>query len=86
MIFDEFYCAGFNTNSVLELFGRIKKGRPNTEDLKHDETFAQFLQLSSIMEYDLHSDYIILQEISISSILVDRKDEKKGEEHNNKFS
>ena len=44
MIVDEFTCAGFNTNSLLKLFGGINKGRPNAEDLKHAEEFAQNLQ------------------------------------------
>ncbi|MCP8318553.1 MAG: flavodoxin family protein, partial [Candidatus Methylarchaceae archaeon HK01B] len=44
MIIDEFNCAGFNTNSFLKLFGGINKGRPNAEDLKHAEEFAQNLK------------------------------------------
>ena len=44
MIVDEFSCAGFNTNSYLKLFGGINKGRPNAEDLKHAEEFAQNLK------------------------------------------
>ena len=44
MIVDEFNCAGFNTNSFLKLFGGINKGRPNAEDLKHAEEFAQNLK------------------------------------------
>ncbi len=44
MIVDEFNCAGFNTNHVLKLFGGIQKGRPNAEDLKHAEEFAQNLK------------------------------------------
>ncbi len=44
MIVDEFSCAGFNTNSFLKLFGGINKGRPNAEDLKHAEEFAQNLK------------------------------------------
>jgi flavodoxin len=44
MIVDEFSCAGFNTNSFLRLFGGINKGRPNAEDLKHAEEFAQNLK------------------------------------------
>ena len=43
-IVDEFSCAGFNTNNVLKLFGGINKGRPNVEDLKHAEEFAQNLK------------------------------------------
>jgi len=44
MIVDEFNCAGFNTNSVLKLFEGINQGRPNAEDLKHAEEFAQNLK------------------------------------------
>lgn len=44
MIVDEFNCAGFNTNSFIKLFGGINKGRPNAEDLKHAEEFAQNLK------------------------------------------
>jgi flavodoxin len=44
MIIDEFNCAGFNTNSFLKLFGGMKRGRPNAEDLKHAEEFAQKLK------------------------------------------
>ena len=46
LIIDEFSCAGFNTNSFLKLFGGINKGRPNAEDLKHAEEFAQNLKQS----------------------------------------
>jgi flavodoxin len=44
IIVDEFQCKGFNTNSFLKLFGGINKGRPNAEDLKHAEEFAQNLK------------------------------------------
>ncbi len=44
IIVDEFSCAGFNTNSFNKLFGGMNKGRPNAEDLKHAEEFAQNLQ------------------------------------------
>ena len=44
MIVDEFSCAGFNTNSFLKLVGGINKGRPNAEDLKNAEEFAQDLK------------------------------------------
>ncbi len=50
MIVDEFNCAGFNTNSFIKLFGGINKGRPNAEDLKHAEEFAQNLK------QNLHTD------------------------------
>ena len=46
MIVDEFSCAGFNTNNVLKHFGGINKGRPNAEDLKQAEEFAQNLKQS----------------------------------------
>jgi flavodoxin len=44
MIVDEFGCAGFNTNKFLKYFGGINKGRPNEEDLKHAEAFAEKLK------------------------------------------
>jgi len=44
MIVDEFSCKGFNTNSFLKLFGGMNKGRPNTDDLKDAEEFAQNLK------------------------------------------
>jgi flavodoxin len=44
VIVAEFSCAGHNTNSFLKLFGGINKGRPNDEDLKRAEEFAQRLQ------------------------------------------
>lgn len=44
MIVDEFSCKGFNTNSFLKLFGGMNKGRPNAEDLKDAEEFAQNLK------------------------------------------
>jgi len=44
MINDEFSCKGFNTNSFLKYFGGMNKGRPNAEDLKHAEEFAQNLK------------------------------------------
>lgn len=42
-IVDEFQCKGFNTNSFLKYFGGINKGRPNEEDLKNAEDFAEKL-------------------------------------------
>jgi flavodoxin len=44
LIVDEFQCKGFNTNSFLKYFGGINKGRPNEEDLKQAEEFAQKLK------------------------------------------
>jgi flavodoxin len=43
LIVDEFACHGFNTNSLLRYLGGMNKGRPNTEDLKNAEEFAQNL-------------------------------------------
>jgi flavodoxin len=40
-IVDEFNCRGFNTNSFLKFFGGMNKGRPNAEDIKNAEEFAQ---------------------------------------------
>ena len=44
MIVDEFSCKGFNTNSFLKYFGGMNKGRPNAEDLRNAEEFAQNLK------------------------------------------
>jgi flavodoxin len=46
-ILDEFNCAGFDTFGALKILGGIKKGRPNEEDLKAAETFAQNLKKNS---------------------------------------
>ncbi len=46
VIVDEFSCPGLNTNSFLRHFGGLNKGRPNAEDLKHAEEFAQRLKQS----------------------------------------
>jgi flavodoxin len=43
-IIGEYNCAGWNTNSFLNLFGGINKGRPSVEDLKEAENFAKNLQ------------------------------------------
>jgi len=43
-IVDEFTCAGFNTNSFSRLFGGLNRGRPNAEDLKNAEEFAERLK------------------------------------------
>jgi len=45
-IVDEFQCKGFNTNSFMRFFGGMNRGRPNAEDLKHAEEFAQNLKQS----------------------------------------
>ena len=44
-IVDEFGCAGFNTNKFLKYFGGLNKGRPNEEDLKLAEAFAEKLKV-----------------------------------------
>lgn len=44
VIVDEFSCKGYNTNSFLKYFGGMNKGRPNEEDLKNAEEFAQKLK------------------------------------------
>jgi flavodoxin len=44
-IVDEFGCAGFNTNKFLKYFGGLNKGRPNEEDLKRAEAFAEKLKV-----------------------------------------
>jgi flavodoxin len=44
IIVGEFNCNGFNTNSFLRYFGGMNKGRPNAEDLKNAEDFAQNLR------------------------------------------
>lgn len=43
-VIDEFACPGHNTNSFLKLFGGLNKGRPNAQDLKQAEDFAQNLK------------------------------------------
>jgi flavodoxin len=43
-IIDEFQCKGFNTNVFLKYIGGMNKGRPNEEDLKAAEEFAQNLK------------------------------------------
>ncbi len=43
-IVGEFQCKGFNTNVFLKYFGGMNKGRPNEEDLKHAEAFAEKLK------------------------------------------
>jgi len=44
LIVGEFSCKGFNTNSILKCFGGMNRGRPNAEDLKNAEEFAQNLK------------------------------------------
>ena len=43
-IIDEFSCKGFNTNSFLKIFGGMNKGRPNIDDLKKAESFANSIK------------------------------------------
>jgi flavodoxin len=43
-IVGEFICPGHNTNRFLRAFGGINKGRPNAEDLRRAEEFAQKLK------------------------------------------
>lgn len=43
-IVGEFNCAGFDIFGPLKLVGGISKGRPNQEDLKKAEDFANDLQ------------------------------------------
>ena len=40
----EFHCAGFDTWGPFKIMGGANKGRPNADDLKQAETFAQSLQ------------------------------------------
>ena len=40
-IIGEFGCAGWNTNSFLQYFGGLNKGKPDAGDLRNAETFAQ---------------------------------------------
>jgi len=59
IIIDEFSSVGFNTNSFTRLFGGINKGRPNAEDLKRAEKFAQTLKkklVHRLLHEDLHSN------------------------------
>ncbi len=43
-IVGEFSCKGFNTNSFLKYIGGMNKGRPNRDDLKNAQAFAQSLK------------------------------------------
>jgi len=43
-VIGEFGCAGWNTNSFLKYFGGLNKGRPNAEDLRTAEGFAENLK------------------------------------------
>ena len=43
-VIGEFGCAGWNTNSFLKFFGGLNKGRPNAEDLRNAQEFAENLK------------------------------------------
>ncbi len=43
-VVSEFNCAAFDTFGALKIFGGLNKGRPNEEDLKQAEAFAQDLK------------------------------------------
>jgi flavodoxin len=43
-IIGEFNCAGFDNFGLLKIIGGINKDRPNEEDLKKAETFAENLK------------------------------------------
>jgi flavodoxin len=49
-IVDDFSCVGHNTNAFLRFTGGINKGRPNAEDLKQAEEFAENLKKRFIEE------------------------------------
>jgi len=42
-VVNEFNCAGFDTFGLFKLVGGTNKGRPNEEDIKEAEVFAQSL-------------------------------------------
>jgi flavodoxin len=42
-VIGDFSCPGHNTNSFLKWFGGMNKNRPNSNDLKNAEQFAQTL-------------------------------------------
>ena len=46
VIVDDFMCPGLNTNGFLRFFGGINKGRPNAEDFKHAEEFANKIKMN----------------------------------------
>jgi flavodoxin len=46
-IVSEFNCAGFDTYGFNKIVSGIKKGRPNEDDLKQAEAFAQSLKKNS---------------------------------------
>lgn len=50
VIVDEFNCAGYNTNSFLKHIGGMNRGRPNADDLRDAEEFAEKLKQNLPME------------------------------------
>ena len=42
-IIGEYGCKGFNTNSILKLFGGMNKGYPNSDDILNAEKFGEKL-------------------------------------------
>jgi flavodoxin len=40
-VIGEFGCAGWNTNSFLQYFGGLNKGKPDSADLRNAEAFAR---------------------------------------------
>ena len=48
-VIGEFGCAGWNTNSFLQYFGGLNRGKPDAEDLRNAEAFArEIVQISRI--------------------------------------
>jgi len=43
VVLGEFSCKGFNTNSFLKVFGGMNKGKPDANDFKNAERFAESL-------------------------------------------
>ena len=50
MVIGEFGCAGWNTNSFLKYFGGLNKGKPDAEDLKNAEEFANTMKRLAVYE------------------------------------
>lgn len=46
-IVSEFNCVGFDTYALMKIVGGIQKGRPNEDDLKQAEAFAENLKNGS---------------------------------------
>jgi flavodoxin len=47
-VVNEFNCAGFDTYGPFKLVGGLNKGRPNADDLKQAEAFAQNLKQKTV--------------------------------------